>query len=508
MQIYSAKILKQVEPLLNIGIALSAEKDHNRLLEMIVTVARRITGADAGTLYLREKDHLVFKIIQNETLQVFQGSHNETIELPPVPLRKENVSAYVALTRSTVNIADVYQTKDFDFSGPKRYDQLTGYRTTSLLVVPLENHEGDIIGVLQLINARDQTGKVVAFAPCLEKVVNSLGSQAAISLTNMQLLADIENLFRSFVEVMATAIDARTPYNANHTRRVAEMTRAMIQAINETTDGKLANETFDLIRGKQLVMAAWLHDIGKIATPLEVMNKATRLAGRLELVLARLDYISACCKIAYLEQKLALAGRESGEGIIELERSWEKDQQMVAQTREIILRANDPTTFVGPELVRELQIIAFRTYIDCNGNPQSWLAPEELAALLVPRGTLTPAERRIMEEHVTVTSRLLAKVPFARHFQNVPYWATLHHEQLDGKGYPRGMAGEEIPLEARILALLDIFDALTAADRPYKKAMPVSKALETLGIMVSEGKIDPELWRIFIGNELWTSVQP
>lgn len=474
MRFYTPEVLEQVEDILNIGIALSAEKDHNLLLEMILTEARNITQADAGTLFLREGEELVFKIVQNQSLGIFQGGKGEEVKLPPVKLDKANVSAYVALTRERVNIPDVYQAMGFDFSGPRRYDKMTGYKTTSMLVLPLEDHEEKVIGVLQLINATDDAGKVIPFAPHYEKVVSSLASQAAISLTNARILEDIENLFESFIQVMATAIDARTPYNANHTRRVAQLAQGMAAAINRVNEGPYQEEYYDEDRTKQLVMAAWLHDIGKIAIPLTVMDKSTRLEDHLSLVLLRFDYIAA------------LGAPEE-----ELEKA-----------RELILTANDSNTFIHDELASELKALAQRSYRDKRGE-HPWITPEELENLLVAKGTLTGNERNIMESHVEVTQRILDKIPFTTKLKSVPWWASLHHELMDGKGYPQQLKGMQIPLEGRILALVDIYDALTAADRPYKKAMPVERALKILSFMVEEEKLDPELYRIFIAEKVW-----
>jgi HD-GYP domain-containing protein (c-di-GMP phosphodiesterase class II) len=274
------EIHSRFENLLNIGIALSAEKNHDHLLEMILSEARNITNCDAGTLYLKQDNQLVFKIIQNGSLNLQQGGSGEDIHLPPVPLRKENVSAYVAMSGQSVNVSDVYTYDGFDFSGPRNYDKITGYRTKSMLVLPMENHEGEIIGVLQLINCLEEDKHTVcAFPSYCQKVVEALASQAAIAITNAELIRDIENLFYSFVEVMAAAIDARTPYNANHTRRVAMLARVTAEAINRSAGERWTSEHFNSERLEQLTMAGWLHDIAKIATPLTVMNKATRLGG-------------------------------------------------------------------------------------------------------------------------------------------------------------------------------------------------------------------------------------
>lgn len=501
------ELLLQVDQLLNIGIALSAEKDDNRLLQMIVTEARRITGADAGTLYLREPEGLSFKIMQNETMKVNLGGGGEEINLPPVPLRMENVSAYVALTGKTVNIPDVYQTEDFDFSGPRQYDKITGYHTKSMLVIPLENHEEEVIGVLQLINAIAPDKSVIPFAATYQKVVESLASQAAIALTKAQLLRDIEQFFNSFVEVMATAIDALTPYNANHTRRVALYSEAIAKVINETHEGPFDKVFFDKERTEQLVMAAWLHDIGKVATPLSVMNKATRLDAGLSMVLQRLDYFQASLEAQSLRRQnemltsgqLEAADAECSEckaRIAELE-----------NIRTLILKANDPATFVDDDLSREIKRIGEITFLSRQGVETPLLAPEEVEALCVRTGTLTPEERGIIEDHVRITERLLEKIPFIKKYKDVPALASMHHEHLDGKGYPRRLSGDEIPLESRILALTDIFDALTAGDRPYKKAMTVDEALRIIGFMVKDGKLDCDLAELFRESRVWERIK-
>lgn len=478
MKFYTPEILEKVETILNIGIALSAEKNHNHLLEKILTEARTITKADAGTLYLLEDDALVFKIIQNKTLNIFKGGEGEMVDLPPVKMDRANVSAYVALTKERINIPNVYEAKGFDFSGTRKYDKMTGYKCTSMLVLPLEDHEERVIGVLQLINAKDEEGNVVPFAPYYEKVVSSLASQAAISLTNAQILEDIENLFESFIQVMATAIDARTPYNANHTRRVALLAMAMATAIHEEKEVPFVEEFFDEDRTKQLVMAAWLHDIGKIAIPLSVMDKSTRLEERLPLVMLRLDYI------------LALGGNE----------------EEIKRARELIERANDSSNFINDEMMVQLKEVASKTYRDRKGE-YNYLTEEELEALLVAKGNLTGKERSIMESHVEVTRRILEKIPFTSKLREVPKWAILHHEMLDGEGYPYRLKKEEIPLEGRILALVDVYDALTAEDRPYKKPMPVEKALIILSYMVKEEKIDAPLYHLFVKEKVWESIK-
>lgn len=503
MRTYTHEIINQVEELLNIGIAISSEKDSNRLLEKIVYEARRITNADAGTLYLAETDRLIFKIIQNQTMQLFQGGSGETINLPPVPLSRKNVSSYVALTQKIVNIADVYQTEQFDFSGPKNYDQITGYHTTSMLVIPLTNHEKEVIEVLQLINALDENGKTIPFADYFEKIILALGSLAAIYLSNIQLLDDIENLFACFVEVMATAIDAQTPYNANHTRRVAILAGELARAVNLRSQQEKNKRIFTNDEIKQLIMAGWLHDIGKITVPLEVMNKSTRLEKQLPLIMQRFDFIYAAEKCKYLENKLSSykQGKEDDK-----EKYWQSQADYILEAKKFIMQVNDPSFFVDQDTKNRLRSIAEKTYCDIEGRRHNWLPPAELEALCVSKGTLTDNERSKMEEHVVITARMLEKMPFIKKLKEVPRFATLHHEHLDGKGYPHGLKGAEIPLEARILALVDIFDALTASDRPYKKPIPLDQALTIIDFMVKEGKLDAELFKTFSEYRVWENL--
>ncbi len=500
----SSELCQQVGELLNVGIALSAEKDHNRLLETILTEARKLTGADAGTLYLVENGALSFRIIQNDTMGIYQGGGGETIELPPVPMEMHNVSAYVAMTRELLNIENVYSSKLFDFTGPRRYDEMTGYRTCSMLVLPLVNHEDEVIGVLQLINAKDAESAVIPFASHLVKVVASLASQAAIALTNMQFMEDIEELFNSFVQVMATAVDAQTPYNANHTRRVAQLSELVAAAVDQWKgDDYWGHQQFDRDRTTQLVMAAWLHDIGKITTPLEVMNKATRLDKKAGEVRGRVELAKANARCRYFRD-LFLAKDDTGRQ--QVKSRFKEDFSRLTKVGDDIDRADNPATFVDSEFAKGLAEIAKMTICCGSSHRQPLISPEELEELTIPRGTLTQRERQIIEDHVVMTKKMLEKMPFIKKLQDVPRYAAMHHELLDGKGYPNHLADGDIPAEGRILAMLDVFDALTASDRPYKKPMPAEKALNILQGMVEEGKLDGQLLEIFRASRVWESV--
>jgi len=527
--------IKQLENFVSIGIALSAEKDSNKLLEMIMLEARRITNADAGTLYLVEGEQLKMKIIHNKTMNTFLGGKGEEITLPPVPITREYVSGYVAATAEPINISDVYEAAGFDFSGPRKYDNITGYRTCSMLVIPLKNHLEEVIGVLQLINAQDEkTGEVIPFDPGYQAIIQSLSSLAAIALTNMQLIREIETLFESFVQVMVTAIDAQTPYNATHTQKVSRLSHLIALEINRTESGPLASEYFDDDRLKVLVMAGWLHDIGKVATPLKVMNKATRLDDQLPLVVGRIEYALQKEKNALLWRDLQKYTGKSRQktnnkrntsitqednntdrrkdtknvnrAFGEKEPHGEEKIKILQSARELIIRADNPATFIDNELKEKLEALGNLTFTGEDGHIYPLLTSKELASLTVAKGTLTEEERKIMEDHVVITGKMLAKMPFTKKLARAPELACMHHEHLDGKGYPLGLKGEQIPIEARILAIADIYDALTASDRPYKKGMPVENALKIMGFMVKEGKIDKNIMDLFIRQKVWENL--
>lgn len=490
MKHYTAEVLDSVHDLLKIGIALTSERDDDRLFEMILTEARKVTHADAGTLYLCDKQYLHFKIIQNDRLNIYQGGGGEVIDLPPVPMTEANVASYVAIHGEVVNIPDVYNSDRFDFTGPKKYDEITGYHTRSLLVIPLKKRDGEIIGVLQLINSLDQNGEVCPFPRHLELVSESLASQAGVALSNMQYIEEIDLLLNSFVEVMTTTIDARSPYNVNHTRSVVRLSEGLAKYLNRLYMDGLYPEFFDEQRLYQLVMAAWLHDIGKIAVPSSVMDKPTRLGRKYEGVKARFDLIGALQKIRHLEQGTDVGKQE--EEIAALEAAWE-----------LICYCNDPSHFVDEQRQQQLVELSKLQYRDLQGEWQQYMTPDELECLMIPRGTLTITERSIMENHVVMTKVMLDKMHFNKKLQQVPLWAAAHHELLDGSGYPEGIKAEHIPLEVRIMTIADIFDALTATDRPYKKPMPAERALSILTSMAEEGKLDVGLVALFCDSKVW-----
>lgn len=476
-----------MQKILRIGVQLSAERDLNRLLEYILGGVMELAGCDAGTLYLREEDTLKFEIMRNDTLGTYSGGSRGKPELPPVPLHRGNVCAMALLEDRTICIEDVKNNRDYDFSGPIRYDAMTGYNTRSMLVVPMRNREGERIGVIQLINALDEKGEVCAFDPDMILVLESVASQAAITIQNVWYTEEIKELFQSFVRVMSSAIDERTPYNASHARHMAECGDRFVEYLKGCEGQKI----FTQEEKEEFLMSILLHDIGKLVTPLEVMNKEKRLFPEQHAAIChRMEVIRLLAKIDHL------AGR-----ITEGEEKERVD--CVSAAWELVEEANS-AGFVGDELLGRLRELSGRTYRGEDGTAKPWLEPEEYAMLSIRKGTLSGEERRIMEDHVCVTDRLLSQIQFSGNLSHVREWAAAHHEFLNGTGYPSHKRAEEIPCEVRMITILDIFDSLVADDRPYKRAMPVERALGILRSMAEqEGKLDPELTELFIESRCW-----
>ena len=512
VQGYADILLSQIRRLSEIGIALSAERNLDKLLEMIVDQARLFTQADGGTLYIKEKDRLVFKILQNESMKTrMGGTSGNPIPFPPVEMKESNVSAYVALKEKSVNIPDVYFSDLFDFTGPRKFDQATGYRTKSMLVVPMKNHEGEIIGVLQLINAQEQkTREVISFSPDSEILTESLASQAAVAITNVCLIRDIEALFESFVQAMAKAIDARSPYNVSHTRRVAGLAVSLGEAINAQKDGPFGQVKLTPEEINELRLAGWLHDVGKVTTPEWVVNKATKLekiVDRVEMVKTRFHFIQKSVEAEALRKKVdILANGNDPSRLEEIDRELQAELSQLEDDLAFVVKSNSPGEFMEDEKLERLRGIAKKSYTE-NGEAKPYLTDDELVNLSIRKGSITEDERRIMNDHVAVTAKMLEEIPFIRKIRNAPAYAAAHHECLNGKGYPKGLKGEDIPLQARILALVDFYEALTAQDRPYKKGMPLDKAIQILGFAVKDGHLDQELYNLFINEKVFESFE-
>ncbi len=480
---------EEIRKILNIGVKLSAERDLNKLLEDILSSVMELAHCDAGTLYLLDGDALTFRILRNHTLHTFAGGDGTLPDLPPVPLTPENVCARALLEGRTIHVEDVTVSKDYDFSGAARYDAMTGYRTRSMLAVPMQNRSGEKLGVLQLINAMDEDGAICPFGDEINLVLESVASQAAITIQNVRYIREIQELFYAFVRVMSSAIDERSPYNGSHTRHMAAYGERFLNYLNAQSQAEGKEPPFPPSRRRELLLGIWLHDIGKLVIPLEVMDKPARLLPeqhvaflhRMEVIrlLGELDVLSGrCCDLTGLTRET-----EDAEALVE---------------------SLNTAGFVSDEALAALKELSAKTYLDQNGQKQPWLMPDEYAMLSIRKGTLSDAERETINSHVVMTDKLLSQIRFLPELSHVREWAASHHEFLNGSGYPKHSSGEEIPMEVRILTILDIFDALTADDRPYKPGMPVKRALDVLHDMaVKEGKLDAGLVRAFTESRCW-----
>lgn len=480
---------EQLRQFLDINVALATEQDREALLTFILDTAMDMTRCDGGTLYLLEDDGLHFCRMVTRSFGIREGGHDAPITLPPVPIRPSHVCARAVLENHLINVDDVHSNNEFDFSGAKRYDQMTGYCTRSMLVVPLANDKGELIGVLQLLNAMDETGDVIPFSEELQPLVAAVASQAAISLTNMQYSEQIHKLLDSLVGVLSTAIDQRTPYNANHTRNMARYAENFLDWLEETDHPW----KFSTQRRRTFLLSVWLHDVGKMVIPLSVMDKDSRLGQAEKDVEHRFSTMSLLNRIAMLERRISAQ---------QAQEEQKKLDDALAKIRKVNRQG-----FLPDEDLAAIDAIAQYTYVDAQGEQQPWLTEAEYIALSVRKGTLTTQEREIMESHVIMTSRILEQVSFPKAYSQVPNWAGAHHELLNGRGYPNHLSGEEIPKEVRLLTILDVFDALTARDRPYKPGMPVEKAFSILNSMVNEGTMDGEILALFQRSNAWEGLE-
>ena len=472
----------QAEKILEIGIQLTVERDYDELLSKIIDCAMELTNCDGGTLYLFEQDRLQFCIKKNRSLGNDQkGTKDE--KYPPVAMDEKNICAYTAIHREFLNIEDAYSSSQFDFSGPREYDKLTGYRTKSMLVFPLISHEEKLIGVVQLINAKNAEDEIIPFSKDCEKVLWSLGSQAAVAVANMRFVQEIEDLMISITQVFTDAIDTRIPYNYYHSRNVYLYVKILVDYINGQHEAGKTDRCYTPAQRDELLMAALMHDIGKLVIPNDIIDKTTRLGAKLDLVLERFERLSLLYNIDYLRGRL------------------DKDKWIEKKNNFLDARARVEEINRKPRLSEEdvayIQKMSRMQYTDSNGQKISYLSLDEAECLTVVAGNLTRSEREVICSHVEYTEKYLRKMNFGVRYPHIIEWAGAHHEFLDGSGYPRGLKGDEIPFEARILVVVDVFEALTSADRPYKKSMEEKKAFSVLDDMAAEGKIDREVLRLF-----------
>jgi hypothetical protein len=488
---YVQHLIQQINRLAEIGRALSGEHDLNTLLEKICDEVRKFTYADACTLYIAKENQLHIRIFQNKSMDIRMGGKTgESIDMSPVDLVESNVSAYVALKGVSVNIPDVYDTDLFDFTGPKGFDQDTGYHSTSMLVCPMRNHENDIIGVLQLVNAvNPDTGDIIPFLPDYVSLTESLASQAAVSITNARLINDMEHLFESFVEVMATAIDEKSPITGGHIRRVANLTMVMAEELHKSDKHPFQNIHFTPEKFHELRVASWMHDIGKVTTPVEIIEKSKKLEtifDRVQFIDLRMQFIiqSTQLEAAQAQLKLVRDGA-TPQKIKKLEESTSKTIEELKEIWKFILKCNEPSEFLEDEYIGRLQEISQKTYKDEHGDTQPFLTPDELKNLSIRKGSINEEERQIMKNHAQITLDMLAKIPFTKKLKNIPNFAGAHHECISGRGYPLGLRDEEIPFEGKLMAVTDIAEAL----------------------MVDKNELDRDLIDFFINEKIYEAYQ-
>jgi HD-GYP domain-containing protein (c-di-GMP phosphodiesterase class II) len=498
---------KLMQDLTEIGIALSSEKDHSSLLELILMKAQAITHADGGSIYTTtEQRTLKFEIMINKSMSIHLGGTSDNpITFNELPLydkhnkpNKQMLAPWAALSGKTINIKDVYQNSRFDLSGTKDFDKMSGYHSQSVLTVPLTNHLNENIGVLQLVNAMDkQNQKIIPFSKIDQHVVASLASQAAITLSNRNLINAQKKLFDALIQLIANAIDEKSPYTGGHCRRVPVITRMIAEASCQTDKGPLRHFKMTDEELYELDVAAWLHDCGKITTPEAVVDKATKLEGIFDT-------------IHWVDTRFEVLKRDAIIKALQKHTSFNPEQDAALQQhlreldmqRDIVRQTNIGGEFVTEERAQTIRDIANQQWIGSRGT-LPLLSAQEVEHLNIHRGTLSTEERQIINNHVNMTIKLLESLPYPKHLKNVPSLAGSHHEKMDGTGYPRGLKKEQMSLPARMIAIADVFEALTASDRPYKKSMPLQQALTILGRMKLDGHIDPDLFDVFINARIY-----
>ena len=533
----AAQAGRELEELNRVGIALSETHDVERLLALILSKAREITGADAGSLYLAEQigsgtngsasnevngakktRQLRFRLTQNDSVQFPYSEHT-------LPLTESSMAGYCALHGEVIELADAYRIpKSRPFQFNSSFDEEAGYRTRSLITLPMKNGKGEVLGVLQLINCKRNPKARLTDANAVHRHVHpfperavrlglSLASQAAVAFENSQLYRDIENLFDGFVNAAVKAIEQRDPTTSGHSQRVCKMTMALAEAVDREPQGPYADLRFSREQMKELRFATLLHDFGKVGVREEVLVKAKKLYPlQFSRLLDRFDYIRRDIQARMAEQKVELLlgplRKKEAEARARLKLLDDEGNRLIAELdrhAEFITRVNEPTILPSSEF-ELLTEISQKTYRDPRGAERPYLTSEEVRYLSIPRGSLDTTERRQIESHVTHSFNFLAQIPWTPEYRGIPEIARAHHEKLNGKGYPNSLTAAEIPVQAKMMTICDIFDALSASDRPYKRAVPTDRALEILKLCVRDEEIDPELFRLFLDAQVYRLV--
>lgn len=554
------------ERLIAIGIALSAEKDTNRLMERILLEAKDMGNADGGTLYIRTKDDILqFEIVRTDSLGIAQGGTTGVeVTLGPVMMydsnqqpNHKNIVSYAAFTGKTINIEDAYDSDKFDFSGTIKFDEGTGYLSRSLLTVPLKNSAGSVIGVLQLLNSKDDlTGEIVPFAREVQPLIEALASQAAVALDNAMLIESQKALLESIIELMASTVDAKSPYTGGHCQRVPVLTEMLTRAACDSEEGTYAQFTLNEDEWYELHIGAWLHDCGKMTTPEYVVDKATKLetiSDRIHEIRTRFEVVKReaiieCQKRiiaggnpevlnAQLAGKLAsidddyyfiagcnIGGESMAPELIDRVKEiattkWNRtlDDRVGISREELDRKKRDPSVELPVEedlLADKLEHIFIHDTVSQSSKPDNAYGfkvdvPEhkynkgEIYNLSISRGTLTKEERYKINDHIVQSIVMLESLPLPKHLERIPEIAGGHHEKMDGTGFPRRLKGDEMSIPARIMAIADVFEALTAADRPYKPPNTLSTSIEIMASMVKNSHLDPDLFRLFLESGVY-----
>ena len=507
-----SELFKRIDRLTEIGVALSAESDIDKLLELIMTGAMSLTHADGGSFYFLEDGELSFEIIANDSLELkMGGTSGNPITFPSIPLSVNgeenhgNVVSHCVLAGKTINIEDAYNEAGFDFTGTRSFDSKIGYRTQSMLTFPLKDHEQEIIAVLQLINARDMvTGEILPFGQVEQQLAESLASQAAVALTQRRLINGLEVLFESFIKMIASAIDDKSPYTGGHCRRIPVLTMMLAEAVNKTEYGALGRFQISDEDRYELETAAWLHDCGKVVTPEYVMDKSTKLetiSDRISVIETRFEVLRRDAEIEFLR---AISRGDCDQHSRErLNRKFAADCRQLQDDLAFLRKINVGGEFMHCEDIERVKQMANTEWLDSSGERRPLLTDDEVMNLCIERGTLNDEEREVINSHIVATIKMLESLPFPKHLQNVPEYAGGHHEKMDGSGYPRGLTREEMSVQARIMAVADIFEALTARDRPYKHGKKLSECLRIMGQMKLDNHIDPDLFDIFVREKVY-----
>jgi HD-GYP domain-containing protein (c-di-GMP phosphodiesterase class II) len=505
---------REITELNHIGVALSAENDVQNLLDLILRASREITSSDAGSLYLVEEvseteKRLRFKLTQNDSVPV---SFTEFT----MPIDRRSIAGYVADTGEVLHLKDVYDlATDSPFQFNRRFDEETGYRTKSMLTIPMKNQKEEILGVLQLINCKrnfDATltspevvdQEVVSYETRSQELATSLASQAAVAYENAVLYQSIETLFEGFVKAAVTAIEQRDPTTSGHSFRVSRYTCGLAEAVDKVRTGPYADLCFTREQMKEIRYAALLHDFGKVGVREEVLVKAKKLyPPQLEIMAHRFDYIRKALDADFMRRKLeAIQKGESSETLQQLDEEYERRLGELEDYHDFVLQCNEPTVLPEGNFERLVEM-AKHTYEDARGIERAYLTPEEVRFLSIPKGSLDPEERLQIESHVIHTFNFLAQIPWTREIKEIPAIARAHHEKLNGSGYPYKLTGEQIPPQTKMMTISDIFDALSASDRPYKKAVPIERALDILGMEVKAEQLDPVLFQLFVDAKIF-----